>query len=378
VSPSMSPPMSPRSRAAADAAWMREALRLAARARGRTAPNPMVGGVVVRGSQRIGSGYHARLGGLHGEASALRNARGRARGATLYVNLEPCAHHGRQPPCVEAVLEAGVARVVVGMRDPDPRTAGRSIRRLRAAGVQVTVGVEEAACRELNRGFRSRVERGRPFTTLKLAASLDGRIATASGDSRWITGALARGRVHGWRRGCDAVAVGSGTALADDPELTARERGRVVHRPARVLVDSGLRVPAGARVFKSRGRALVLTTRAAPARAAARLEAAGAELLRVRARRGRVDLPAGWQALGRAGVNDLLVEGGGGLAAALLRSGLVDQLRLFVAPVLIGGDGRELLESLGVRRLASAPRLELSSVSRVGDDLLLTASLSQW
>ncbi|MBW2282099.1 MAG: bifunctional diaminohydroxyphosphoribosylaminopyrimidine deaminase/5-amino-6-(5-phosphoribosylamino)uracil reductase RibD, partial [Deltaproteobacteria bacterium] len=371
--------MSPRSRAAtaataataADEAWMREALRLAARARGRTAPNPMVGGVVVRGSRRIASGYHARLGGLHGEASALRNARGRARGATLYVNLEPCAHHGRQPPCVDAVLEAGVARVVVGLRDPDPRTAGRSIRRLRSAGVEVTVGVEEDACRELNRGFRSRVERGRPFTTLKLAASLDGRIATASGESRWITGTTARGLVHAWRRGSDAVAVGSGTAIADDPELTARERGRVVHRPVRVLVDSGLRVGAGARIFRSRGRALVLTTRAAPARAAARLEAAGAELLRVRARGGRIDLAAGWQALGRAGLNDLLVEGGGGLAAALLRSGLVDELRLFLAPVLIGGDGREVLESLGVRRLASAPRLELASARRVGEDLLL-------
>ncbi len=370
--------MSPRSSAARDAAWMREALRLAARARGRTAPNPMVGGVIVRGSRRVASGYHARLGGLHGEASALRNARGRARGATLYVNLEPCAHHGPQPPCDDAVLEAGIARVVIGMRDPDPRTAGRAIRRLRGAGIEVTVGVEQEHCRELNRGFRSRVERGRPFTTLKLAASLDGRIATASGESRWISGTAARGMVHAWRRGSDAVAVGSGTAVADDPELTARQRGRVVHRPTRVLVDSRLRVPPDARVFRSRGRALVLTTRAAPVKAAARLEAAGAELLRVRARRGRVDLAAAWRALGRAGLNDLLVEGGGGLAAALLRNGLVDELRLFVAPVLIGGDGRELLESLGIRRLASAPRLDLSGVRRVGDDLLLTASVSRW
>lgn len=357
---------------------MREALRLAARAGGRAAPNPRVGGVIVRGGRRIASGYHARWGGLHGEASAIRNARGRTRGATLYVNLEPCAHQGRQPPCVDAVLEAGFARVVIGMRDPDSRTAGRSIRRLRSAGVEVRVGVEAEACRALNRGFSSRVERGRPFTVLKLASSLDGRIATASGESRWISGPEARARVHEWRRGVDAVAVGSGTAAADDPELTARRGGRVVHRPRRVLVDSRLRIGPEARLFRGAGEAIVLTTRAAPAARVRRLEAAGARVLPVRARGGHVDLPVAWRALAQAGVNDLLVEGGGGLGAALLQAGLVDRLELFLAPLLIGADGRAVLESLGVRRLAAAPRPEIRAIHRIGNDLHLTARCSRW
>lgn len=373
--------MSPGSRDARDARdaeWMREALRLAARAGGRVAPNPRVGGVIVRRGRRVASGYHARYGGLHGEASAIRRARGRTRGATLYVNLEPCAHHGRQPPCLDAVLEAGFARVVIGMRDPDPRTSGRSIRRLRRAGVEVCVGVEKAACRDLNRGFVSRLERGRPFTTLKLASSLDGRIATASGESRWISGPAARALVHEWRRNADAVAVGSGTAAADDPALTARRGRRIVHRPLRVLVDSKLRIGPGARLFRERGDALVLTTRSAPAARIRRLEAVGVRVLPVRARARRVDLPAAWRALANAGVNELLVEGGGGLAAALLRAGLVDRLELLLAPLLIGADGRAVLDSLGVRRLPDALHPEVTALRRVGDDLHLTARCSRW
>jgi diaminohydroxyphosphoribosylaminopyrimidine deaminase/5-amino-6-(5-phosphoribosylamino)uracil reductase len=357
---------------------MREALALASRAAGRAAPNPRVGAVIARGGRRIASGYHARCGGLHGEASAIRNARGRTRGATLYVNLEPCAHHGRQPPCVDAVLEAGFARVVIGMRDPDPRTAGRSIRRLRRAGIRVDVGVLGEDCRALNPGFVSRIERGRPFTVLKLASSLDGRIATAAGESRWISGPQARQLVHEWRRQSDAVAVGSGTVAADDPALSARRAGRVVHRPRRVLVDSKLRIRASARIFREPGEALVLTTRAAPASRARALAAAGAHVLPVRARGGRVDLHAAWSALAREGVNELLVEGGGGLAAALLRAGLVDRLELFLAPLLIGADGSAVLDSLGIRRLGDAPRPEVVALRRVGGDLHLTLRCSRW
>ena len=357
---------------------MREALRLAARAGGRAAPNPRVGAAIVRGGRRIASGYHARCGGLHGEASAIRNAAGATRGATLYVNLEPCAHQGRQPACVDAVLEAGFARVVIGMRDPDPRTAGRSIRRLRSRGIEVSVGVEEAACRELNRGFRSRLERGRPFTILKLATSLDGRIATASGESRWISGPESRARVHEWRRRVDAVAVGSGTAVADDPELSARRGRRVVHRPVRVLIDSKLRTSERARMIRDPGAVLVLTTRGAAAARVRRFERAGAAVLPVRARGSRVDLPSAWRALAGAGVNEVLVEGGGTLGAGLLRAGLVDRLELFLAPVLIGGDGAAVLDSLGIRKLAGAPRLEWLATRRVGSDLHLTARCSQW
>ncbi len=351
---------------------MRRALGLAARARGRTAPNPMVGAVVVRGGRRIAAGYHARAGGPHAEARALAKAGARARGATLYVTLEPCAHQGRTPPCAEAVLASGVRRVVCGMRDPDPRTAGRSVARLRRAGIEVLEGVEEPACRELLRGFRSRIGRGRPYTVLKLAASLDGRIATRSGHSRWISGPVSRARVHRMREAADGVVVGSGTVLADDPALTARSGARALRRPTRVVVDSRLRTPRGARLLRG-GGAVVLTAREAPVRRARALERAGAQVLRVPARAGHLDLRAAWRALGRLGLNEVLVEGGGGLAAALLRAGLVDRLYLFAAPLLIGGDGRALLGPLGVDRLADALRPSHLSVRRSGADLLLIA-----
>ena len=358
-----------------DSDWMRAALRLAARARGDAAPNPLVGSVVVKGGRDVGRGHHVRAGAAHAEAVALQRAGQDARGATLYITLEPCAHHGRQPPCVDLVLQARPRRVVVGMRDPDPRTAGRSLARLRRAGISVTVGVEAEACRELNRGFVSRVSRGRPFTTLKLAATLDGRIATARGESRWISGPRARAFVHRLRRASDALAVGSRTALADDPALTVRRdgRGRVVHRPVRIVIDSKLRTPPGARLIAAPDpeRAWLLTTRAAPRRRRTRLEAAGARVIPVRARQGRVDLRAAWRRLGALGVNDLLVEGGGGLAAALLRAGLVDRLLIFLAPLLIGGDGRPVLGPLGVRRLNEALELPEPRVRRLGRDLLL-------
>jgi diaminohydroxyphosphoribosylaminopyrimidine deaminase/5-amino-6-(5-phosphoribosylamino)uracil reductase len=362
---------------AADCRFVREALRLAARARGRTAPNPLVGALVVRGGERVGAGHHRRVGEAHAEAVAIARAGARTRGATLYSTLEPCAHAGRTPPCLDAVLAAGFRRVVVGTRDPDPRTAGRSIARLRRAGCSVTVGVEIDACRELNRGFFSRVERGRPHTTLKLAATLDGRIATAAGESRWISGPEARAWVHRLRNRVDAVAVGSGTALSDDPLLTARRGSRVVHRPTRVVIDSKLRTPPRARLIRAGdpGTAWIVTTRAGAAARAARLERAGARVVRVAARGSGVDLRAAWRRLGALGVNDLLVEGGGELAAALLRSALVDRLCLLLSPKLIGADGRPVLGALGLRRLAQAPELRDVRLRRLGSDLLLVADL---
>jgi diaminohydroxyphosphoribosylaminopyrimidine deaminase/5-amino-6-(5-phosphoribosylamino)uracil reductase len=258
------------------------------------------------------------------------------------------------------------------MRDPDRRTAGRGLARLRRAGIEVAVGVEEEACRRLNRGFVSRVTRGRPYTVLKLASTLDGRIATAAGESRWITGREARAYVHRLRRAVDAVAVGAGTAVADDPELSARVGARVVHRPLRVVVDSGLRTPRDARLLAG-GGAVLLTAKDAPAARRRRLERAGARLENVARRGDHLDLRAAWRRLGRLGVNEILVEGGGGLAAALLRVSLVDELHLFLAPRLIGGDGRPVLGSLGVRRLAQAPDLGRLEVRRIGRDLLLRA-----
>ncbi|MCE2390076.1 MAG: bifunctional diaminohydroxyphosphoribosylaminopyrimidine deaminase/5-amino-6-(5-phosphoribosylamino)uracil reductase RibD [Proteobacteria bacterium] len=362
----------------ADARWMREALGLAARARGRTAPNPLVGALVVRGDRRLASGYHRRAGEAHAEALALERAGRAARGATLYVTLEPCAHRGRTPPCVDAVLEARPRRVVVGMRDPDPRTAGRGIARLRRAGIEVAVGVEAEACRDLNRGFVSRLERGRPFTSLKLAASLDGRIATRSGASRWITGPEARAEVHRLRGRVDAIAVGSGTVLADDPELSARRAGRVVHRPRRIVVDSRARTPRTARLLlpeQGSEPAWILTSRDAPRRRRAGLERAGARLIDVGARDGHLNLAAAWRRLARLGVCDLLVEGGGGLAAALLRAKLVDRVHFFTAPLLIGADGAPALDVLGVGALADAVRLGRVRTRRLGADWLVVAEV---
>jgi diaminohydroxyphosphoribosylaminopyrimidine deaminase/5-amino-6-(5-phosphoribosylamino)uracil reductase len=321
----------------------------------------------------VGAGHHVRVGEAHAEAVALARAGARARGATLYVTLEPCAHFGRTPPCVEAVLAAAPRRVVVAVRDPDPRTAGRSLARLRRAGIEVSVGVCEDEARELLRGYLSRVRRGRPYTTLKLAQSLDGRIATATGESRWITGPEARAHVHRLRRAADAIVVGSETVLADDPVLDVREDGRVVGRPRRVVIDSRLRTPPRARLLDRAdpGRAWIVTVAGAPASRRAALERAGARVIAVRARAGRVDLAAAWRALAREGLNEVLVEGGGRLAAALVRARLADRLALFVAPIALGGDARPALGALGVGRLERAPALSKLRVQRLGRDVLL-------
>lgn len=355
---------------------MRVALRAARRASGRTAPNPAVGAVVFRGERILAAGFTRPPGGPHAEVVALEAARRRAgaaavRGASLAVTLEPCSHTGRTGPCTRAILEAGIRRVLVGIRDPHPNVAGRGIRRLRRAGVEVRVGVLEAMCREQHRGFLSVVERGRPFVHLKLAATLDGRIATASGESRFITGPAAREEVHRLRGRVDAVAVGAGTALADDPELTARRRGRVVHRPARVVFDTRLRVPPTARIYAGDAPALAVCGRRAPSDRRRALRAAGVRLVPVPARGGRVEPAAALQHLAREGVSELLVEGGGELGASLLRAGLVDLVHWFLAPRLLGGDGKSALGALACRRLAGAPRLEGLVVRRIGEDLYL-------
>jgi diaminohydroxyphosphoribosylaminopyrimidine deaminase/5-amino-6-(5-phosphoribosylamino)uracil reductase len=272
------------------------------------------------------------------------------------------------------VLASGVARVFVGHLDPHPAVDGGGVRRLRRAGLAVRVGVLEAACREQHRGFLSRVLRGRPFVTLKLAASLDGRIATAGGESRWITGTRARAHVHRLRSESDAVMVGSGTALADDPELTARRGARVWHRPVRVLVDSTLRVPASARLYRGDPpRAWVLCGRAAPRRRRAAVEATGARVLEVAAGRGGLRLDRALERLAHEGLGALLVEGGGGLAAALLRARLVDEVVWFAAPRLIGAEGRPALGPLGLERLADAPELAIRRVRRLGPDIVIEA-----
>jgi len=361
---------------------MRLALARARAARGRTWPNPPVGAVVFRGARVLGSGRTQPPPGAHAEVVAIERAQrahgARAvRGASLAVTLEPCDHTGRTGPCSEAVIAAGISRVLVGHADPHPHVGGRGIARLRRAGVEVLLGVLAEACREQHRGFVSVVERGRPFVVLKLAASLDGRIATASGESRWITGEPAREAVHRLRAETDAILVGAGTARADDPELTARRRGRIVHRPVRIVADSGLRVPARARLFRGEaGSGWVLCARSAPASRRRALERRGAVLIPTPLRRGRLDLRWALEELARRGLTQLLVEGGGELAAALLREDLVDELHWFVAPRLLGGDARPAVGALGLRRLADARPLARLQLRRVGADLHLRAQLS--
>lgn len=353
-----------------DARWMRRAVALAERALGRTSPNPAVGAVVVRGGRVVGEGWTRPVGGPHAEIVALRRAGTRARGATLYVTLEPCSHHGRTPPCADAVIAAGIARVVVAVGDPNPRVRGRGLRALQRAGVTLTTGVLAEEAGEVSAWFRHWIVRHRPFVILKLAASLDGRIATATGESRWISGPAARRWVHGLRNRIDAVMVGSGTVLADDPALTCRMRGG--RDPVRVVVDGGLRISPRARLLRQRSAAATIvatTARAATARGRA-FARAGAEVVVVPGRGPRVDLAALLRLLGERGVVSVLVEGGGELAAALLRARLVDRVAIVTAPILLGGDGRPMLGGLGLRRLAGAPRLVGSRVVSLGPDLL--------
>ena len=353
---------------------MRMAIAAARRVEGRTHPNPPVGAVIVRGSRVLGRGATRPVGGDHAEIVALSRATRRhgaraVRGATLVVTLEPCSHQGRTGPCADAVLAAGIARVIVGQRDPSPHVGGRGLRKLRRGGVSVETGVLEDACGELHRGFLSVIERGRPHVALKLAGSLDGRIATARGESRWITGERSRALVHRLRDRADAVLVGAETARQDDPALDVRRGGRVLRRPVRVVADSKLRIGPDARLHRAPGERIALCLRVAPERRRAALERAGVRVLPVRARAGRVDLAAGLEALAREGITTLLVEGGGELAAALLARDLVDEIHWFVAAKLVGGDGRAALGPIGADRLRRAIVLDEPEVRRMGQDL---------
>ncbi len=367
-----------------DRAHSRRALELAARGAGRVSPNPLVGAVIVREGEVLGEGWHDRVGELHAERAALRDCAERgndARGATMYVSLEPCAHEGRQPPCTEALLEAGVSRVVIAADDPSEKASGRGPGILRDGGVVVEFldGPEAAAARLQNQAFRKHARTGRPLVTLKSALTLDGRTATAEGDSRWISGAESRELVHRWRAGADAVAVGIGTALADDPLLTAREVG-AERQPARVVFDSAARLPLDSKLVQSVGEArlIVVTGPGAPRERTEALEAAGAEPLVVSGDPVERVAPA-LAELGRREVTSLLLEGGATLAGSFIDAGEVDEMRLFVAPVVVGGTGAApLAGGRGAARIAAAPRALAMDCTRLGEDLLISARLREW
>jgi len=366
----------------ADARWMRRALLLARRAEGRTSPNPLVGAVVVRAGRAVGEGFHQGPGRPHAEAVALAAAGRKARGATLYVTLEPCVHTDkRTPPCAPAVVRAGIARAVVGMRDPNPKVAGRGVAALKAAGIATSVGCEGPAARRLNAPYVRALATGLPWVTLKVAQTLDGKVATARGESRWITGEAARRHGHALRARNDVILVGIGTVLTDDPILTCRlVRGR---SPVRVVVDARLETPVTARVLtEGRPTPTILATlpatlrRAGAARRKA-LEAAGARLLAVGGRGGRVDLGTLLAALAAEGRHRVLCEGGPRLAAALVRAGLVSQVAFYTAPRILGGDdARGAIGGTAPARLADALRLRPLAVRRLGDDVLIEADVA--
>jgi diaminohydroxyphosphoribosylaminopyrimidine deaminase / 5-amino-6-(5-phosphoribosylamino)uracil reductase len=353
---------------------MRKALALARRVAGLTSPNPAVGCVIVRNGRIVAQGATAAGGRPHAEAVALARAGTRARGATAYVSFEPCAHQGQTPSCARALVAAGLRRVVVGCTDPYPPVRGRGIAILRMAGIDVTAGVLGEECRQLNEGFISRVTRGRPFVTLKLAISLDGRIAATSGDSRWISSDAARVLVHQWRHKSDAVMVGAGTVLADNPRLTCRMAGG--RDPVRVVIDARLRCPPSARLFHQRSAAptVLVTTTANVARARRRYGGARVEVLGCTARGSEIDLAALMRALGQRGWSKVLVEGGSHLAGALLRAGVIDRVAFFVAPILVGA-GMPAIEGLGPARIRDAIRLGELGARRTGDDWLIEADL---
>ncbi len=351
--------------------YMRECFRLARMGEGMVSPNPLVGAVLVRGGRIIGRGYHRRFGGPHAEVECLKHARGQVAGATLYVNLEPCSHFGKTPPCADLIVRSGIRKVVVATADPNPRVSGRGIRRLRSAGIVVDVGVLEEDARNLNRSFFLHIARRRPYVHVKIAQTLDGMIASRSGRPRWISSRESRAMVHRWRAQYDAVLVGVGTVIADDPRLTVRmHKGR---NPATVILDGGLRVPEDAALFKADRHVFVITSASAltrSARKAKRLEKRGAILLGIRGSGITLNLYQAMKALYHHDIGSVLVEGGREVFSQFLRRGPVDELSIFLAPTVMG-HGISAVTNAGRRH--STVRFSRWSAMPVGRDILIQA-----
>jgi len=358
--------------------YMERALSLARSALGDVSPNPAVGAVVVLNGSLIAEGYTQPPGSAHAEVVALRQGGEKARGAAMYVTLEPCCHFGRTPPCTQALIESGIAEVHIATLDPNPLVSGRGKTELEAAGVKTYLGEHEEEARQLNEAYIKFMATGLPFVTAKFAMSLDGRIATGDGDSRWISGQGSRERVHQLRQAADAVMVGVNSVLCDDPQLTARgENGQPRGRqPLRVIVDGEARTPATARLFREPGRAIVATTAAAPRDKVDELHQVGAEVLRLPARDGLVDLGALMRELGAREITSLLVEGGGTLFGSLFEQELVDKVIAFIAPMIVGGaDAKSAVGGKGAGKIAQALRLSRVTVERFGDDVMICGYL---
>jgi diaminohydroxyphosphoribosylaminopyrimidine deaminase/5-amino-6-(5-phosphoribosylamino)uracil reductase len=365
-----------------DERHLSRAVELASEARGQTSPNPLVGAVIVKNGRTIGEGHHEAAGQPHAERVALAACSEDPSGATLYVSLEPCAHHGRTPPCTDAIVEAGIKRVVVASEDPSAKASGRGLGILRDEGITVDVcnGAMNARARLINQPFRKHAKTGRPLVVWKAAMTLDGKVATSRGDSKWISGESSRARAHRWRAECDAVAVGIGTAMSDDPQLTARVEG-VYRQPRRVVFDAEARLPLGSVLVQSARDTpvTVICSRAASRTAVTGLEAAGVEVLTVRGETEPARICAGLSELGELDVQSVLLEGGPHLAGAFFDAGQVDEARVFVAPMLVGGSrGRGALDGQGVEMIGDAPRAISTSVEQVDGDVLVSARFTEW
>lgn len=356
---------------AADHAHMAEALRLAEQGLYTTDPNPRVGCVIVKDGEVVGRGFHRKAGEPHAEVLALRDAGAQARGATVYTTLEPCVHFGRTGPCADALIAAGVARVIAAMQDPNPLVAGKGFAKLQAAGIGTAGGLLEEQARALNPGFISRMTHGRPWVRSKLAVSLDGRTALAGGESKWISGEAAREDAQHWRARSSAILTGIGTLLADDPALTVRLPGEW-RQPRRVVVDSGLRTPPAARILKQPGETHIATVIADSARQAL-LAKAGAKFLALPVKEGHVDLAALMQRLAELECNEVLVEAGAGLNGALLQGGLMDECIIYMAPRLLGDSARGMFHLPALKNMRERIELNLTDVRTVGNDLRILA-----
>jgi diaminohydroxyphosphoribosylaminopyrimidine deaminase / 5-amino-6-(5-phosphoribosylamino)uracil reductase len=365
-----------------DVRHLERAVELAGRARGQTSPNPMVGAVVVKGGRVIGEGVTQPPGESHAEVIALEAAAGDTAGATMYVSLEPCCHHGRTPPCTDAIVSAGIARVVIASDDPTPKAAGRGPGILRDEGVTVDFvdGHVAEAARMLNQPFRKHARTGRPLVIFKSAMTLDGKVATHTGDSQWISGEASRARAHRWRAESDAVAVGIGTALVDDPRLNARIEG-VARQPRRVVFDSEARLPLDSRLVKDASELplIVVTGRAAARTSVQALEAAGVDVIVATGENEAARVQHALDELGAREIQSLLLEGGPHLAGAFVEAGEIDEARIFIGPLLLGGaKARTAVEGIGVEAIASASRALHMETERIEDDVLIVARLKEW
>jgi diaminohydroxyphosphoribosylaminopyrimidine deaminase / 5-amino-6-(5-phosphoribosylamino)uracil reductase len=366
-----------------DRRHLARAIELAERGRGSVSPNPLAGAVVARESETLGEGYHTAFGAPHAEVEAIRDAgNGGLQDATLYVSLEPCAHYGKTPPCTEAIVRAGIGRVVVASDDPSSHASGRGLGILRDEGVEVVVADGDLAARArlVNQPFRKHARTGKPWVLCKAAMTLDGKVATGTGNSKWISSPDSRKLAHRWRAEVDAVAVGIGTALADDPRLTARFE-EVIRQPRRIVFDSCGRLPPDSRLMREARRVplTVVVSRAAPRASADTLEAHGAEVLVAPGENETARVRAALAQLGEAGITSILLEGGPHLAGAFLDAGEIDEMRLFLAPIVLGGrTARSVLEGEGVETIAEAARAFSVQCERLGEDLLVSARLREW